>query len=84
MHRLINKKNNLIVTAKATLFKLAIIVVVDDVTTITLDTFRTKLTVRRRIHIPNYQLKERTKSSMEVPQDGNNVYIIWWTNKSGN
>jgi hypothetical protein len=26
----------------------------------------------------------RPKAPMAVSQDGNNVYIVWWTNKSGN
>jgi hypothetical protein len=32
---------------------------------------------------PN-SLRTEPKAPMAVSQDGNNVYIVWWTNKSGN
>jgi hypothetical protein len=32
---------------------------------------------------PTTELRE-PKAPMAVSQDGNNVYIVWWTNKSGN
>jgi hypothetical protein len=32
---------------------------------------------------PTTELRE-PKTPMAVSQDGNNVYVVWWTNRSGN
>ncbi len=33
---------------------------------------------------PTTQLKSEPKAPMAASQDGSNVYIVWWTNRSGN
>jgi len=34
--------------------------------------------------LPTANLRSEPKAPMAVSEDGNNVYIVWWTNKSEN
>jgi hypothetical protein len=34
--------------------------------------------------IEQENIRTETKAPMAVSQDGNNIYIVWWTNRSGN
>jgi hypothetical protein len=45
----------------------------------------TTLYIRRWIFtLPTANLRSEPKAPMAVSEDGNNVYIVWWTNKSEN
>jgi uncharacterized protein (UPF0333 family) len=73
-------KNNSIVTA-AMLLSLATILVIAGVTTpLTALASRTGGEGFEDIHVG----RSEPKAPMAVSEDGNNVYIVWWTNKSEN
>ena len=47
-------------------------------------TFSTTIGRSTGIHKQRRHFKTRTKALMAVSQDENNVYVVWWTNKSEN
>ena len=79
MHNLKNKKKNNIIVTAATLFTLA--TVVFATTTIMTPSAQGSRSEDRFIN-PTTNLRSEPKAPMAVSQDGDNVYIVWWTNKS--
>jgi hypothetical protein len=73
-----NKKYNTIVTA-AKVFSLATIIVAAIVGV----TIIPPLTAQAFID-PTTGGKTEPKAPMAASEDGNNVYVVWWTNRSGN
>jgi hypothetical protein len=82
MHNLKNKKKNNVIVTAATLFTLATIVFATT-TTIMAPSAQGSRSEDRFID-PTSNLRSEPKAPMAVSQDGDNVYIVWWTNKSEN
>jgi hypothetical protein len=80
MHNLKNKKKNNVIVTAATLFTLATIVFA---TTSMAPSAQGSRSEDGFIN-PTTGLRSEPKAPMAVSQDGNNVYIVWWTNKSEN
>jgi hypothetical protein len=83
MHRLNNKKNNLIVTSR-TLVTLATIIVVVAAGAVNTAVATTTTATRSASFVDANTFRSEPKAPMAVSEDGNNVYIVWWTNKSEN
>jgi hypothetical protein len=85
-HRLNNKKNNSIVTAASFLTLAAtIILVVAGTTAVIIAPFISVQSAQAQRFIDqegNFAVEP--KAPMAASQDGNNVYVVWWTNRSGN
>jgi hypothetical protein len=80
-----NKKNNLIVT-RAPLIALATIIVVVAAGAVNIAVATTATTNSTRSASFMNPIVQETEplAPMAVSQDGNNVYIVWWSNKSEN
>ncbi len=80
-----NKKNNLIVTG-APLVALATIIVVVAAGAVNIAVATTATTNSTRSASFMNPIVQETEplAPMAVSQDGNNVYIVWWSNKSEN
>jgi hypothetical protein len=76
-----------IVTSKATgitTVALAIVIGISIVTTAASLTILSQSVLAQRFIDQEGNLAVEPKAPMAVSQDGNNVYIVWWTNKSEN
>jgi hypothetical protein len=69
------KNNSIVTTAATTLLSLTTILVIAGVVIIT--------PLTAQAYIDPTILRE-PKAPMAASQDGNNVYVVWWTNRSGN
>lgn len=77
-----NKKNNFKLRAGAILLSSSIILIVAGVST-SLATLSQSVSAQSFIDSES-DLRTEPKAPMAVSSDGNNVYIVWWTNKSEN
>jgi hypothetical protein len=77
------KKNNVKVTA-AMFFTLATIIILIAGTTAVIVSMPLLSASAQRFMDRESNLALEPKAPMAVSQDGNNVYIVWWTNKSEN
>jgi hypothetical protein len=84
MHRLNNKKNNLIVTSRTLVTLATIIVVVVAAGAVNTAVATTITSTRSPSFVDANTFRSEPKAPMAVSEDGNNVYIVWWTNKSEN
>jgi hypothetical protein len=86
MYNLINIKNKSTITASAvTVLLLATILVIAGVGTPLATTRPLLQSASAQSFIDQESdLRAEPKAPMAVSQDGNNVYIVWWTNKSEN
>ncbi|MDQ3977511.1 MAG: hypothetical protein M3264_13390 [Thermoproteota archaeon] len=82
MHNLNNKKKNNVIVTAATLFTLATIVFATTTTSMAPSAQGSQS--EDGFINPTTNLRSEPKAPMEVSQDGDNVYIVWWTNKSEN
>ncbi|MDQ3888426.1 MAG: hypothetical protein M3251_04050, partial [Thermoproteota archaeon] len=80
IYRLNNKKNNLVVRT-TTLVLVATIILAIAATAVNTAVATTRST---SFIDETTQARSEPKAPMAVSQDGNNIYIVWWTNKSGN
>jgi hypothetical protein len=81
MHNSRSKNNNIIVTT-ATLFMLGFFIVAASLGTGAVAAYGQ---VRdNSISDPSTDPVRETKAPMAASEDGNNVYVVWWTNRSGN
>lgn len=78
-----NKKNNFIVKA-ATLVTLATIVVLAGTVNPTVATTTTRSATEESFIDPTSNLRTQPYAPMAISEEGDNVYIVWWTNKSEN
>jgi hypothetical protein len=79
------KKNNSIVTAATFLTLAATIIVVGGATTTPLvPHWMSAEATTQGVFGQDLGLTPEPKAPMAVSEDGNNVYIVWWTNKSEN
>jgi hypothetical protein len=76
-----NKNNSKITAAKA--FSLATILVV-AIVVVTITTSPLAAQGSRAGFIDQTANERQPKAPMAASEDGNNIYIVWWTNKSGN
>jgi hypothetical protein len=76
-----NKNNSKITAAKA--FSLATILVV-AIVVVTITTSPLAAQGSRTGFIDPITEFRQPKAPMAASEDGNNIYIVWWTNKSGN
>ena len=85
-HRLNNKKNNSIVTAASflTLAATIILVVAGTTAVIIAPVVSVQSAQAQRFIDQEGNFAVEPKAPMAASQDGNNVYIVWWTNRSGN
>ena len=85
-HRLNNKKNNSIVTAASflTLAATIILVVVGTTAVIIAPFISVQSAQAQRFIDQEGNFAVEPKAPMAASQDGNNVYVVWWTNRSGN
>jgi hypothetical protein len=82
MYNLNNKKKNYVAT---TFLLLAAILIVAGVSTpLAATTPQLQSVSAQSFTISDNDLRAEPKAPMAVSQDGNNVYIVWWTNKSEN
>jgi hypothetical protein len=88
MHNLNNykkKKNNAVVTTRAaTLVTLAATIIVIGATTPLVPHWMSAEATTQGVFGQDLGLATEPKAPMAVSEDGNNVYIVWWTNKSEN
>ncbi len=78
-------KNNTIIATTATLFMLGFFIVAASVGTGIGVVAPVYGQVRdNSISDPNTDPVRETKAPMAASEDGNNVYVVWWTNRSGN
>jgi uncharacterized protein YxeA len=80
-----NKKNNIRLTAAAAFITLAIIMMVVVSVGAAINN-NTAIATTRSTPFINEEgdLSEEPKAPMAASEDGNNVYVVWWTNRSGN
>jgi hypothetical protein len=78
-----NKKNNPTATVASTLLTLATIIVVVAAGVINTAIATTTTTTRSASFINENSDLAEPKAPMAVSEDGNNIYIVWWTNKTG-
>jgi hypothetical protein len=85
-HLNMNKKNNLIVTSRTlvTLATIIVVVVAAGAVNTAVATTATTTSTRSASFVDPAAERSEPKAPMAVSQDGNNVYIVWWTNKSEN
>ena len=80
-----HKKNNCKVTATATLVMLATVVVASAITSIiTAPLTQLQSASAQTFRDTGVDSIVQPKAPMAVSEDGNNVYVVWWTNKSEN
>jgi hypothetical protein len=82
MYRLNNNKKNSLIVTTATLVMVTTIILV--VAAGAVNTAVATTTTRSTSFTEQSTLQREPKAPMAVSQDGNNVYIVWWTNKSEN
>jgi hypothetical protein len=70
------KNNSIVTTAATTLLSLTTILVIAGVVIIT--------PLTAQAYVDPISLRGEPKAPMAASQDGNNVYVVWWTNRSGN
>jgi hypothetical protein len=78
-----NKKNNNVIVRAATFFTLATIILIAGTTAVIVSMPLLSASAQRFMDRES-NLAVEPKAPMAVSQDGNNVYIVWWTNKSEN
>jgi hypothetical protein len=85
-HLNMNKKNNLIVTSRTlvTLATIIVVVVAAGAVNTAVATTATTTSTRSASFVDPLVDRSEPKAPMAVSEDGNNVYIVWWTNKSEN
>ena len=84
MHNIKSNKKKSIGTATATFLSLATVLVVAGVSTPLATTPLLQSASAQSFIDSETDLRSEPKAPMAVSQDGNNVYIVWWTNKSDN
>jgi hypothetical protein len=78
-----NKKNNNVIVRAATFFTFATIILIAGTTAVIVSMPLLSASAQRFMDRES-NLAVEPKAPMAVSQDGNNVYIVWWTNKSEN
>ncbi len=85
MHRLNKKKNFKGAAAVTSLFSLAFLIVAGAGVITPLTTLQLQSAEAQRFIDSESNFAVETKAPMAASEDGgNNVYIVWWTNRSGN
>lgn len=78
-----NKRNNNHLIAAATLVTLATLIVVSATIPLVPHWMSAQATTEG-VFGQNLGLATEPKAPMAVSEDGNNVYVVWWTNRTGN
>jgi hypothetical protein len=80
-----HKRNKAKVTTTATLFILATIVVAGAITSAVIAPLTSPQSASAQTSVDTgADFVVQPKAPMAVSEDGNNVYLVWWTNKSEN
>jgi hypothetical protein len=77
------KKNNNVIVTAAMFFTLATIILIAGITAVIASMPLLSASAQRFMDRES-NIAVEPKAPMAVSQDGNNIYIVWWTNKSEN